>query len=79
MIECVGIISVLLRLQIDSDILYPLQLHLVSQTEHQSKLGVVRVSFRDRVNHIHNLNLTSPLILTSTNSQPKNSQHGIGQ
>ena len=52
---------------------YQLQAHLTSQTEHQSRLGIVRVSFRDMVNHIHNLNLAPTLIITSTNFKPKNS------
>ena len=64
-------IFIFLRLQIDIDIFYQLQLHLTSQIEHQSRIGIVRVSSRDRVNHIHNL--TSILIITSTNSKPKNS------
>ena len=38
----------------------------------QSRLGIVSVNFRDRVNHIHNLNLVPILIITSTNSKPKN-------
>ena len=42
-------------------------------SELQSRLGIVRVSFRDRVNHIHNLNLASFLSIASTNSKPKNS------
>ena len=33
----------------------------------------VRVTFGDRVNHIHNLNLAPTLTITSTNSKPKNS------
>ena len=37
-----------------------------------NRLGIVRVSFRDRVNHIHNLNLASTLIIITTNSKPKN-------
>ena len=46
---------------------YQLQAHLTSQTEHQSRLG--KVSFRDMVNHIHNLNLAPTLIITSTITQ----------
>ena len=52
---------------------YRLHAHLTSQTEHQSRLGIVRVSFRDMVNYIHYLNLAPTLIITSTNSKPKNS------
>ena len=32
-----------------------------------------RVSFRDRVSHIHNLNLAPTLLISSTNSKIKNS------
>ena len=67
------VISNFLRLQIDIDIFanrYRLQTHPTSQTEHQSRLGIVRVSFRDMANHIHNLNLAPTLIITSTNSKP---------
>ena len=53
------------------DIFYQLQSHLTIQTGHQSRLEVVRVSFRDRVNHINNLAPTP--IITSTNFKPKNS------
>ena len=58
--------------QIDINIFYQLQSHLTSQIEYQSRLGIARVSFRGRVNHIHNLAPT--LIITSTNSKPKISQ-----
>ena len=68
---CLNNINMFLRLQIDIDIFYQLQLHLTSQTDHQITLGIIRVSFRDRVNHNHNL--ASTLIITSTNSTPKNS------
>ena len=64
---CVCTILIFLRLQISIGILYQLQLHLMSQTEHQSRLGIVGVSFRDKVYHIHNLAPT--LIITSTNSK----------
>ena len=60
-------------MQIDIDIFDRLQSHLTSQTEHQSSLGIIRVSFRDRVNHIHYLTLAPTLIIISTNSQTKNS------
>ena len=50
----------------------PLNTPLVTN-EYQSRLGRVRVSFRDRVNYIHNLNLAATLIIASTNSKPKNS------
>ena len=73
--KCVGTISIFLRLQIDIDIFatrYRLQAHLTSKTEHQSRLGIVRVSFRVMVNHTHNLNLAPTLIITSTFSKPKN-------
>ena len=63
--------SIFLRLQIDIDIFYRLQSYLTSQTEHQSRLGIIRVSFRDRDNHIHNLNLARTLIMISTNSKTK--------
>ena len=61
------------RLQIDIDTLYWLQSHLTSQTEQRSRLVIVRGSFKDRINHIHNLNLAPTLIITNTNSEPKNS------
>ena len=67
--KCVRMISILLRLQTDIDVFHQLQLHLTSQIEHQSRLGIVRVSFREKVNYIHNLAPTS--IITSTNSKPK--------
>ena len=51
-------------LQIDIDIFYRSQSYLTSQTEHQSRLGIVGVSFRDRVDHIHNLTLAPTLIIT---------------
>ena len=70
--KCVQTLSIFLRLQIDIDIFYRVQSHLTSQTEHQSRLGIVKVSFRDRINHMHNLNLAPTLIITSTNSKPKN-------
>ena len=60
--------SVFLRMQIDINIFYRLQSHLTSQTEHQSRLGIIRVEFKDRVNHNHNLNLAPTLIKASTNS-----------
>ena len=41
------------------------------KTEHHSRLRITRVSFRDRVNHIHNLNLARTLIIISTNSKTK--------
>ena len=71
--KCVSTKSIFLQLQIDIEIFYRMQSHLTSQTEHQSRLGIVRVSFRDTVNHIHNLNLAPTLIIISTNSEPKNS------
>ena len=64
-------ISIFLRLQFDIDIFGRLQSHLTLQTEHQSRLGIVRVSFRDRINHIYNQNLAPTLIITNTNSKPK--------
>ena len=63
--KCVWTILISLRLQIDIDFFYRMQSHLTSQFEHQSRLGIdVGVSFRDRVNHIHNLNLAPTLIIT---------------
>ena len=44
---------------------YRLQSHLTLQTEHQRWIGIVRVSFRDRVNHDHYLNLAPTLIITT--------------
>ena len=52
---------------------YGLQAHLTSQTKHQSRLGIVRVSFKDMVNYIHNLNLAPTRITTRAYSKPKNS------
>ena len=46
--ECIWTISIFPRLQIDIDIFCRLQSH--------PRLRKVRVSFRDRVNHIHNQN-----------------------
>ena len=47
---CLTQYQIFLQLQIDIEIFYRLQSHLTLQTEHQSRLGIVRVSFRDRVN-----------------------------
>ena len=43
-----------------------------SPTEHQSRLGIVRVSFEDVANYMHNLNLAPTLIISSTYSKPRN-------
>ena len=45
----------------------------VTNQKHQSRLGIVRFSFRDRVNGIYNLNLALTLIITSTDSKTKSS------
>ena len=71
--KCVGTLSIFLQSQIDIDIFYWWQSHLKSQTVPQSRLGIIIVRFRDKVNHIHDLNLAPTLIITSTNSRPKNS------
>ena len=46
---------------------------VTNRTSKYGRLGIVRVSFRHRVNHIHNLNLAPTLIITSTNSKIKKS------
>ena len=57
--KCVGTTSIFFRLQIDIDNFYRLQSHLTSQTEHNSRSGIVR----DTVKHILNLNLAPTLII----------------